>query len=138
MDPQSKPQPVTIVKPPFTFDRILKRPFKYYFRTGGVFFGLTMAANFMTSLTDAEGRKWMTDYPSFYFPGLLTKSMFYGAFWPAFIINGVTSPQSVFIFGHTAKKAEEEISKLMKEIEKTDVKMMANNNGVSIKYNQNK
>jgi hypothetical protein len=88
---------VNIVKPPLS-KRIMANPFKYYFRAGGITFGIVLATNLATSIF---ARNSITENmgPQGFMFCLLCKGFYFGALWPAFYITALRNPTDAFVLG---------------------------------------
>jgi len=89
---------VQIVKDPL-WRRIIRNPFKFYCRAGGITFCAVAATNFATSLFDTERMDFLLMHPQLFFTGLLFKSTQFGLIWPSFYMTAVTNPRAAFILG---------------------------------------
>jgi len=100
-----------IVKDPL-LKRIIKSPFKYYFKAASVTFGLVATTNLFTTLIPFktsnvkfnnlhdDRRKLLKSYPQIYFITLLTKSAYFGLIWPACYFTLFTNPKDVMLLGN--------------------------------------
>ena len=102
---KEKPLLIQKYKPPLQ-QRVMARPFKYYWRMGGITFGLTFLSNFATTFTNKDNFKCLREHPDVYVMGLMSKSFYFGCFWPAFYVKSVTKPREVFVFGEGMRKLD--------------------------------
>lgn len=93
-----QPLQVQIVKAPFT-QRLIRNPFKYYCRAGGITFCSVFGINTLSVFVDKEKRAMLRDHPEFTVFGLGTKSSYYGILWPAAVFSVLFYPRNVLVFG---------------------------------------
>ncbi len=101
-----KPLVIKMQKNPL-LQRIIARPFKYYFRMGGITFGFTLFGNLITTIFDKDRRTAIKKSPDLYTTGVLTKSLYFGLLWPSFYFKLFTRPREVMYFGAGMEKVIE-------------------------------
>jgi hypothetical protein len=79
------------------YKKAAERPFKTYFKIGGVTFGLCLVSNFITSLFDSDRREIMISHSDVFCISLLSKSCYFGLIWPSFYIKALAKPGEVFM-----------------------------------------
>lgn len=96
----SQPLNVRIIKDPIPmYKRLLYGTWRGYWKMGKITFGIVLLGNTFTSLIIEDRRNCLFENPIFTFGGILTKSLEFGLFWPAFYVKAVTKPDEMFILG---------------------------------------
>jgi len=93
-----QPMPVQIIKAPFT-QRLIRNPFKYYCRAGGMTFCGVFGLNTLSLFFDKEKRTMLREHPEFTVMGLAIKSSYYGILWPAAVFSLLFYPRNMLVFG---------------------------------------
>lgn len=86
-----------------------------YAKVASFTFGLVGIANLSTTLYKEEQRQRFFKHPELYSVGILTKSIYFGALWPAFYINAFFTPKDAFLFRYNIEETMDELRKSLED-----------------------
>ena len=85
--------------------KIIRNPFKSYFKIGSFTFGLTFVSNFLTTVIYNDQLEFLKQNPQIFTTGVLTKSCYFGILWPSFYINTIKNPNDTMVLGNGIMKS---------------------------------